>query len=301
MSGGCPPAEAGLPTVGVCAALACLWEATAPKPGNVYRGADFEDLTYVDFLTSAAVVGPVLEQTRERGVGATVLEAVQRTRAAVQTNTNLGILLLLAPLSAVPQQETLAGGIDQVLQALTRQDAEQVFEAIRTAQPGGLGTVEDADVHDTAPVQLSLLEAMRLAAQRDLIALQYTNKFEQVFQAADCIETTYRRDLPLSDAIVYACLRLLADHPDSLIARKCGEPIAQDVANQAAAVLAAGNPGQETYERAVREFDFSLRVDGHQRNPGTSADLIAAGLFVLLRENRLDWPVRFYGNQESAE
>ena len=75
---------------------------TAPKPGNVHRGADFEDVTYVDFVQSAVVVGPILERAAELGVGRTVLEAVRATREAVGTNTNLGTLLLLAPLAAVP-------------------------------------------------------------------------------------------------------------------------------------------------------------------------------------------------------
>lgn len=281
-------------TLGTCATLACIWEATAPKPGNVYRGADFEDLSYVDFLVSAAVVGPVLEQTVERGVGATVLEAVQRTRAAVATNTNLGMLLLLAPLAAVPAEVSLAKGIGCVLESLTGEDAKHVFAAIRAAQPGGLGDVDEADVKSTAVPEISLIEAMQLAANRDLVARQYTNNFQHVFQLADSIELLTQRDLPLSDSIVHAFLQLLAENPDSLIARKCGEKIALEVSTQAAAVLASSQPGEASYLSALQEFDFSLRVDGHRRNPGTSADLIAAALFVLLRENRLNWPVPFY-------
>ncbi len=281
-------------TLGASITLACIWEATAPKPGNVYRGADFEDLSYVDFLVSAAVVGPVLEKAAEQSVGATVLEAVKRTRVAVATNTNLGMLLLLAPLAAVPAEASLAKGIGCVLDSLTGEDAKHVFEAIRTAQPGGLGSVEEADVNDTAIPKISLNEAMRLAANRDLIARQYTNNFQQVFQIADHLQQLAQRGLPLSKAIVQAFLQLLSKHPDSLIARKCGDQIAGEVSAQAAAVLASGQPGEATYQAALQEFDFSLRVDGHRRNPGTSADLIAAALFVLLRENQLDWPVPFY-------
>ena len=281
-------------SLGACVTLACIWEATAPKPGNVYRGADFEDLSYVDFLVSAAVVGPVLEQAVEQGVGPTVLEAVERTRSAVATNTNLGMLLLLAPLAAVPAEVALAKGIHGVLDALTPEDAKHVFAAIRVVQPGGLGKVEAADVNDTTAPDISLQEAMQLAAERDLVARQYTNHFEQVFQLADHLEKLTQRGLPLSDSIVQAFLQLLANHPDSLIARKCGEKVAQEVSAQAAAVLAQGPPGQASYEEALQAFDFSLRVDGHRRNPGTSADLVAGALFVLLRENRLDWPVKFY-------
>ncbi len=285
-------------TIGACATLACIWEATAPKPGNVYRGADFEDLTYVDFLTSAALVGPVLENAAEMGVGATVLEAVTRTRAAVSTNTNLGMVLLLAPLAAVPSTVSLEAGIDAVLASLDETDAKHVFEAIRVAQPGGLGKVDEADVNDTEAPDISLTEAMHLAADRDLVARQYINKFQQVFRVADHIGELSLH-LPLGDAIVYAFLQLLAEHPDSLIARKCGPQVASEVSARAATVLSCGDPGDPEYEDALREFDFALRTDGHRRNPGTSADLIAAALFVPLREDRLNWPLKFYRQQES--
>lgn len=285
-------------TIGSCVTLACIWEATAPKPGNVYRGADFDDLTYVDFLTSAAIVGPVLNDCRVTGVGASVLEAVTRTRAAVATNTNLGMLLLLAPLAAVEPEVSLVEGIESTLQSLDEHDAAAVFEAIRVAQPGGLGEVDEADVRDTSVPEMSLVDAMQLAADRDLIARQYVNGFEQVFDVAQSIEAGVSQGWALSEAIVHAFLRLLAEFPDSLIARKCGEQVAREVSAQAANVLSYGEPGDENYQDGLQAFDFALRTDGHRRNPGTSADVIAAALFVLLREDRLTWPIRFYRHAE---
>ena len=119
-----------------------------------------------------------------------------------------------------------------------------------------------------------------------------------MFRVAEQIEQAVQCDWPLSEAIVNAFLRLLADFPDSLICRKCGQAVARHVSTHAAAVLAQGEPGEAAYENALQEFDFSLRVDGHRRNPGTSADVIAAALFVLLRERRLSWPVKFYRSRE---
>ena len=281
-------------TTGTCATLACMWEATAPKPGNVYRGADFDDLTYVDMLTSAALIGPIIDNALRLGVGGTVLAGVESTRTAVGTNANLGILLLIAPLAAVPRETTLQTGIAEVLQALTPKDARDVYAAIRLAQPGGLGQVEKADVNDPAPPSITLVEAMRLAADRDFVARQYTNDFEQVFLAAELIEQSHTRGLPLNAAIVHGFLRLLAEYPDSLIARKCGPETSQEVSARAAAVLASGEPESADYEAAIAELDFWLRSDGHRRNPGTTADLVTAALFVLLRDERLNWPVRFY-------
>src|SRR5438105_4628842 len=109
--------------IGLYAQIACIWEVTARKPGNVHRLRDFADVGYVDFLTSAAAIAPVLEMAPERRVGATVLDAVRATRAAVATNTNLGIVLLLAPLAAAAGHQELRSGVAHVLDRLDVEDA----------------------------------------------------------------------------------------------------------------------------------------------------------------------------------
>ena len=281
-------------SIGACAALACLWEVTAPKPGNVYPGGDFEDATYAHFITSAAVAAPLVEETAEHGVGATVLAAVRATRRSVGTNTNLGTILLLAPLAGVPQGKPLAEGVDQVLSELDSCDTHCVYQAIREARAGGLGRADVADVHAEDSPDLPLVDAMRLAADHDLIARQYTNGFAQVFGcSAGWIEAGARRGWGLGDSIIHAHVRLIAERPDSLIARKCGLRVAQEASDRAAALLELGTPGAVAYQAGLADLDSWLRADGHRRNPGTSADLIAAGLFVLLREGRLNWPVSF--------
>ena len=280
-------------SVGACATLACIWEVTAPKPGNVYRGADFEDVTYADFVTSAVLVGPVLELVSEQGVGVTVRKAVEVTHDAISSNTNLGMLLLLVPLAAVPCEEPLARGIASVLSSLSKEDTCETYAAIRYAQPAGMGKVNQADVNSLSPPNVNLTEAMALAADRDLVAMQYTNDYQQVFEVADRIESNLNNGLPLSGAIVEAYLSFLAKYPDSLISRKCGDAVAEQVSARASDVLAAGRPGDLAYEEQLKSLDFWLCSDGHRLNPGTSADFISAGLFVLLREQRLNWPIQF--------
>jgi triphosphoribosyl-dephospho-CoA synthase len=266
-------------------------EATAPKPGNVHRGADFEGLCFNDFVVSAVAIGPAMESARERGVGDAVLDAIRSTRSLVSTNTNLGCVLLIAPLAAVPADQPLEQGIGAVLAALTTSDAERIYAAIRLAGPGGLGNVADLDVRDTPPSDL--LQAMRLAAGRDLVARQYTNQFNDVLtRVVPWLVQGQDAGWSLTAAIIHAQLRLMADFPDSLIARKCGGRVAQEGADRATQVVASGEPGDPAYERALSELDFWLRSDGQRRNPGTSADLIAAGLFAALRERRLVNPFR---------
>jgi triphosphoribosyl-dephospho-CoA synthase len=266
-----------------------LYEATAPKPGNVHPGASFADLAYDDFVASAVVVGPILARAAITGVGQTVLEAVRATRDAVGTNTNLGTLLLLAPLAAVPAGEALSRGIGGVLARLNNLDTRLVYEAIRLSAAGGLGRLDEADVFDVPP-DVPLVDAMRLASQRDLVARQYTNGFSDVLQGtAAGITDGLAHGLPLSESIVLAHLRQMAAQPDSLIHRKCGPEVATEASRRAQEVLASAPLGDEKYTRALAGLDAWLRADGHRRNPGTTADLIAAGLFVLLREGRLDW------------
>jgi triphosphoribosyl-dephospho-CoA synthase len=269
--------------------LACLYEATAPKPGNVHPDAAFADVTYEHFQASAKVIGPVMRQAHLRGVGQTILDAVRATRDAVGTNTNLGMILLFAPLAMVPDGQYLSEGITNVLASLTCEDTRLVYQAIRLAKAGGLGQSAEADVSADPPAGLNLVEAMRLAADRDLIARQYTNGFADVFSGtAKFITEGLAQSLGFSQSIIWAHVRQLAAAPDSLIHRKCGPQIAREASERAAAVLASGPPGTAAYQQALDELDGWLRADGHRRNPGTTADLIAAGLFVIFREGRLE-------------
>jgi len=277
--------------IGAAATLACLYEATASKPGNVYPGADFDETTsYAAFVTSAVVIGPIIEKTPAVGVGQTVLNAVQATRDAVGTNTNLGTLLLLAPLAAVPCDTSLEAGIGKVLDGLTPDDTRAVYEAIRIANAGGLGRESEADVFLDPPPTLKLPDAMRMAADRDLVAKQYAINFHDVFVGvARFIEFGLTVNSTLEDAIILAYLNQLVASPDSLIRRKLGLAVAEEASARAKDVLLKGSVVSEAFQEAIADFDQWLRADGHRRNPGTTADLIAAGLFVLLREGRLHW------------
>jgi triphosphoribosyl-dephospho-CoA synthase len=278
-------------SIGLCSQIACIWEATARKPGNVHRFCDFDDCGYVDFLLSAAAVAPVLEKARERGIGATVLEAVQATRQVVKTNTNLGILLLLAPLAAVPREQELRAGLESVLAALMLEDSRQVYEAIRLASAGGLGQVEEQDLGQMPT--LPLREIMALAAERDLIARQYANGFQEVFDGLHFLSCTLT-DIPdLETAIILCHLHLMARYPDTLIARKRGGDEAMEASLRAAEVFSRGWPRRAEARESLTALDAWLRAEGHARNPGTTADLVTASLFAALRDGLIQLPVDF--------
>lgn len=284
---------------------ACWLEATARKPGNVHPQARFADVCWNDFVTSANVIAPILARTPDLGVGRAIREAVAATQNAVGFNTNLGIILLLAPLAAVPEGVPLRDGIAEILCGLSQADAAATFEAIRLARPGGLGRAAAEDVSTTP--QGTLRDVMALAADRDLIAAQYTTNFARVFTFAERLGSLIRRDVLLSEmndstaagqvspaveqAIVHLHLLLLADAPDSLIARKCGLELAHEASGRAARVLEHGWPATPHSQKELEEFDRWLRSDGHRRNPGTTADLIAACLYVVLRSVGTDFSI----------
>jgi triphosphoribosyl-dephospho-CoA synthase len=264
---------------------ACLLEVSAPKPGNVSRHHDFEDARFEDFLLSAAAVGPAFARAPECPVGEIVLRAVEETRRRVGTNTNLGIVLLLAPLARAAAHGTgsLRERLAHVLGALTVDDARHVYAAIRLAAPGGLGDAEAQDVRDEPT--LALREAMGLAAGRDTIAREYFTDYDVTFGiAAPALQRARASGQAWPGAVLEAYLETLARVPDTLIERKDGVESARAVSARARDVLGAGAAGSRERGQAVAAFEDELRGPGNRRNPGTTADVMAAALFVVLAE-----------------
>lgn len=269
--------------LGESATLACLLEVSVPKVGNVHRSADFDDATFYDFVVSASSLGSVFDRASDLAVGELVLESARATREAVGTNTNLGMILLFAPLAKCesdPQSE-----IKDVLRGLTLNDAQCVTEAIRVARPGGLGDVPSNDVRrESTDNQLGLVELMKLAEDRDTIARQYANGFREFFDIVfPIVASAFASHRSLPESLVYAHLKIIAEIPDTLIARKCGTKVASECSTIAQRIIDELEVGSSEYHDALSDFDFWLRSDGHKRNPGTSADLLAAALFVGLR------------------
>ncbi|QDU80547.1 triphosphoribosyl-dephospho-CoA synthase [Polystyrenella longa] len=272
---------------------ACLLEATARKPGNVHAEADFENMCFEDFVKSANQTAPVLAKASMMGLGLIIEAALVATHSSVGKNTNLGMVLLIAPLAAVPMATPLQEGIASVLSHTTVEDAVRVYQAINLVQPGGMGKVSSQDL--TEKPTKTLLEIMKLAADRDLIAAQYASHFELIFDF--CFPLLEERADEFSskweEIIQTLFLKILAENPDSLIVRKTNMETAQEVSQRADDVLNTGWPATETSRELFTQFDRWLREDGNRRNPGTTADLVAAALFAGLREKIIDSPFQF--------
>jgi triphosphoribosyl-dephospho-CoA synthase len=277
-------------TPGRLAQLACILEVVAPKPGNVHRSRDLPALHLVDFLASATAIGEALDLAATRGVGEAVERAILATRQVVSTNTNLGMVLLLAPLAAVPMEERLDSGVRAVLEATTIADARAVYRAIRLAQPGGLGSVPEQDV--AGEPTLSLKAVMSLAADRDLVARQYANGYEEVFRDAfQAMQHAITKGHSAETAVVTAHLTVLSRHLDSLIVRKAGMSSAEQVSRRAADVLGCGWPEDPRAARRCDELDRWLRDPGRRLNPGTTADIVTAALYAALRDGTIPVPI----------
>ena len=317
---------------------ACVLEASAPKVGNVTPNHSFPGLSYEHFTAAADRCSEELTRF-SRPVSKRMHAAVSRTIQEVGTNVNLGIVLLFGPLVEAARRTTessrssivegcarvdsLRKHVAEVLEEFDPVDGQTVFSMIDLAsqQSSGAATrIEDQPPksHDVTKHKghVELIEAMRLAADRDRIALQYSDGFRDLFESVFPIvrdhlhhvarlslqrrmgdpsllslressekkiafverKTTIQTDPHTLSGIAKAHLDLLSRYPDSLIARKRGLEMAREVQRRAAKVN-ANDP------QSIADLDAWMRRDGNQLNPGTTADLIAGALFILLFEN----------------
>jgi triphosphoribosyl-dephospho-CoA synthase len=260
---------------------ACLAELEALKPGNVHRFSDGHRMSVADFERSARAAAPAMGRAG-LPVGKRILRAVEATKKAAGQNTNLGIVLLAAPLASValdPQSGNLRASVAKVLDSLTVEDARDAYRAIRLAEPGGLGEVPSHDIAKEPGI--TLLEAMRAAEERDRIAWNYANNFTDIFVLGlPWLRQARERWRSSPFAVTRVYLGFLAHVPDTLIERKFGSDAAASVLEEArpleAGLLECSLP--QDMAAPLMAFDAALKERG--LNPGTSADLTVATLFA---------------------
>ena len=261
---------------------ACTLDVVVPKPGNVSIASPGHGMTADQFTGSAqAAAGPLCEPGA--AVGWRIEGAVRASWAAAGCNTNLGIVLLCAPIAAACEScampasaPALQDMLHRVTQGLTVDDARAAYRAIAHANPGGLGRAPTQDV--AAEPSIDLRAAMTLAADRDRIARQYAQGFDELFlQGLPAFHQAL--DHGLAAAVLGTYLHWLASGPDSHIVRKHGAALAQTVTTEAAVLCAEWRAqGCPAGCSALSSWDTQLKTRGI--NPGTSADLTVATLFV---------------------
>ncbi|HSH97286.1 MAG: triphosphoribosyl-dephospho-CoA synthase [Methylophilaceae bacterium] len=271
---------------------ACLAELSALKPGNVHIFADGHGMVVKDFILSAEASAIVIAKT-DSGVGQRIKAAVQATWQAVNCNTNLGIILLAAPMIQASllaynddKHPSLRVALASLLQNLSVEDAILAYQAVEQASPAGLGEANEHDIH--AQPTVTLLSAMQAAEERDLIAKQYSNSFAEIFNIGLAqYESAMSRWNNESWAVSAVHLAFMAGFPDSHIVRKYGASKGAEIQQRAAeylyGLLEQENPKQ--YQRTLLEFDAALKSE--KINPGTSADLTVATVLASYLQNIL--------------
>lgn len=267
---------------------ACHGELSALKPGNVHIHAAGHGMD-IDFFKSAAAAAAPHIADPALTVGERILKATEASVAATGVNTNLGIVLLCAPLAKAANETDPTMGLRRrlaiILGTLTKDDADKAFAAIRLANPAGLGTTSEGDVH-TAASEITLIEAMYLAKDRDRIANAYVTAYEDIFDFA-LPALAEARALAENDDLATTTLHmtLLAEFADSHIARKFGAATADTVRDEALALRQAWHPvATPNVLKELNEFDTSLKA--RKLNPGTTADFVVATLFTALLSRR---------------
>jgi len=297
-----------------CLELAILLEASADKPGNVNRTASFKSTRYEHFLASAVAIASSFEHAAERGVlvsrGEIHVSAVGIGRVIKNSmvnvnawqhggNTLLGTAILLSPIAVAAgmthankrifEVSKLRKNVKLVVESTTPEDAVNVYEAIRTANPGGLGKVSELDINDPDSKKriledrISLFQIFQKSSKYDAICSEWINNYPITFKVAYpfLMEQIERTD-NLNVAIIHTFLKVLAVYPDSLIARKTSLEKALEISSKAKEILELG--GFETLKgrENLRELDRELRRTGNSLNPGTTADIIAAALALAI-------------------
>jgi len=262
---------------------ACEVELQAFKPGNVSVYADGHDMTVEDFRVSAEQSAAPISNINY-SLGERIYYAVKATRDAVGCNTNLGIILLSAPLLMAAQKaqtaDELRVQLTEILANTTVTDAEWVFRAIALAAPGGLGESKQQDVAQKPEVTLT--QAMKIASEKDRIALQFTTNYKDVF---DFLVLRYNLalnrwgDAGWSAVAVFSAM--LAKYPDSHIERKYGNLHTRMVMDTMALVddklSEAGKP--EQLVDYLKIIDTKFKLAGI--NPGTTADLTVVTVLTV--------------------
>lgn len=276
-----------------------------PKPGNVHRTQDFDDMIFEDFLISGIVVGDIMKKAAERGkkykddyllhkirLGEIIKEAVLETDKWIGNNTNLGIIILLVPLSAAAGMSNdvieLRKNVERIMNATTSKDAINLYDAINAADAGGMGEQEELDVADTEArgriikEDISMFKVFEMSAKWDLLSKELTTGMPVTFETGFPTFKETKASYGLNKATVQTFLTILAQNPDTLISRKYGMDTARIVSADADSILQNGGILNAQGELLIRQFDTQLLKN--KFNPGTTADITAASIMVTLLE-----------------
>lgn len=287
--------------------IATLLEVSGyPKPGNVHRTSDFNDMTYEDFLISSTSIRENLEIVAFNGskyypnmlneiqIGESILGCVKNTQNLVKTNTNLGISMLLVPIAATfgalheeNSLNNLPKTLDTIIKNTEFNDAIALVKAISLSKAGGMDNkTSKYDVNDSNTIDeirknhINIHDLLQMSSKYDKISYELINGLPIIMNYGYPTYMRYVDEYSQNDVTLEIYLTILANVSDTLINRKYGEEIAKDVSERAKTILESTEIGTNDRLKELNEFDTFLKTKNY--NPGTSADFTAASLFVGL-------------------
>lgn len=301
-----------------------------PKPGNVHRTKDYSDMTFEQFIAGSIALGPANREAcfkgilaglgkikiEDIGIGQYIKKSVIDIKAwHLNGNTHLGTCLLFIPLSAsagytFAQREeidpvSLRENVRRIMEATTTLDATDVYEAIKKVNPAGLGQLKSVDAPDLTEkgvekkildTDQTLFDLMKVSSQWDTISEEWVTGMKISFtKGYSTIKRIYNETGKINITTVNTFLTLLAQFPDTFIARKVGVKVikdipkaveiglkkAEEISRKAATIIRMGGLKTAEGKKALLNFDRELRLD-HKLNPGTTADLTAASLLIAI-------------------
>ena len=293
--------------------LAILLEVSAHKPGNVSVVTNFEKTYYDHFLASAVAAASSFEEAARQGisvsqgkidasdigVGRLIKRAIDDIDAWQHGgNTLLGTVILLCPIAAAAGMVSSTAGFDaqslrrnlkRVVESTTARDAVDTYAAIEIANPSGLGKAPALDVKDPRSVnriideKISLYEVFKIAERYDTVCSEWVNNYPVTFDLAyPSLAKRLQHDGDPSDAIVQTFLEVLAEVPDTFIARKTGIEKSREISLKARQILNLGGIETAVGKKSLSKFDLELRKLSNLLNPGTTADILAAALALCV-------------------
>ncbi|MCQ6254703.1 triphosphoribosyl-dephospho-CoA synthase [Methanocaldococcus sp.] len=275
--------------------IACCLEVSSFKPGNVHRNRDYRDIKYHHFINSGIAFGNVVYEASQddKNVGLYIKKAVIESRKWSPTNANLGIIMLHIPIAMASgkldnfNKNELKKNLKKIAENTTVEDAINVYDAINIAmayvdKPKKGPDVSSKDAkRELIEKGLTLLDVYKISAEWDNISKEWVDNFKISFEGYELLKKYYKELNNINLAVTKTFLNILAEYPDTLIARKKGFETALKVSKMAKDVLKNFN------EEKVKEFDNYLSKEDNKLNPGTTADLIASSLMIFILD-RID-------------
>ncbi|MBD3197843.1 MAG: ATP--dephospho-CoA triphosphoribosyl transferase CitG [Candidatus Lokiarchaeota archaeon] len=298
-----------------CLTLSSLLEVSGfPKPGNVHRTHDFMDTRFEHFLSGIVAIQPdflhfcekIITHEFNKDSNFDFIELGLFFKAATESmmkwqsggNILLGHILLLPPLAGATiislkinklKFENFRFFLEKIIRDSTVEDTINLYKAIRTSNPGGLGTIDKYDLNDENSISqiiedgITLKEIFNLSQEYDMISRQYATNFKVIFEEGlPYFLKTFKEVGDINSTIVNTYLKILSLYPDTLIIRKSGYDAADKVQKFASEIITEGGITTETGKKMIYKFDKYLQQSEGKLNPGTTADLVAGVIFCAL-------------------